>query len=314
MEKKNFEFSASYTSITKYVDQERDNFIPQVLGKVRTTDYVTVVYDVPYSKEIGPLVASTIDFVAGDCSIFANTATSSISTVNVTTCLKKAGESFCLDDMKQYFANNMPRGASQEDGLPFEDKFLGEKYAVIAKKLDTLFFLGDSCVTGVIAGATAGGATVLGTSSVGSTPWAVSTAVTNGVIFTIDTMIDSLSDDIRDADDLVLFVNRKAFDAYTRSIRNLNLFHYDPEEIRNGVVSVFGKYNLTLVATAGLNGTNKAILHRTSLLFWATDLNPIEEPINGGFERTLDKYLLVYKVKIGTGVGFPATAVVINVA
>ena len=315
MEKRNIDFSATYTSITKVVDQAHDTFIPQVIGKVRTTDFVTVVPDVPYSKEIGPLVGSTIDFVAGDCSVFANTATSSVATVNVTTCLKKAGESFCLDEMKQYFVNSMPRGASQEDGLPFEEQFLNQKYEVIAKKLDNMFFLGDgSCVTGIIPGATAGGATVLGTASVGSTPWAVSTAVTNGIIYTIDTMIDNLDADILDADDLVLFVNRKAFDTYTRSIRNLNLIQYNAEEIRNGVVSVFGKYNLTMVATAGLAGTNKAILHRSSLLFWATDLNPIEAPINGGFERTLDKYVIVYKVKIGTGVGFPATAVVVNVA
>lgn len=314
MEKRKLEFTATYTSITKYVDQEQDNFIAQLIGKVRSVDYVTVVPDVPYSKEIGPLVSSTIDFVNGDCSVFANTATTSIATVNVTTCLKKANESFCLDEMKQYFVNHMPRGASQEDGLPFEQKFLDEKYTVLAKKLDKLFFLGDSCVTGIIPGATAGGATVIGTSSVGSTPWAVSTAVTNGVIFTIDTMIDNIPDDYLDAEDLVLFVNRGAFDAYTRSIRNLNLFHYNPEEIRNGVVSVFGKYNVKLVATAGLDGTNKSILHRSSLLFWATDMNPIEAPINGGFERTLDKYILVYKVKIGTGVGFPASAVVVNVA
>jgi hypothetical protein len=314
MEKKNFEFSASYTSITKYIDQERDNFIPQLYGKVRTLDYVTIVPDVPYSKEIGPLVSSTLDFVAGDCSVFANTGTTSVATVNVTTCLKKTGEQFCLDEMKQYFANNMPRGASQEGPLPFEEAFMNEKYSLIAKKLDALFFLGDSCVTGIIPGATAGGATVIGTASVTATPWTVSTTVNNGAILTIDTMIDSLSDDYRDAEDLVLFVNRKAFDAYTRSIRNLNLFHYNPEEIKDGSVSVFGKYNVRLVATAGLTGTNKAILHRGSLLFWATDLNPLEEPINGGFERTLDKYVIVYKVKIGTGVGFPAQAVVLNVA
>ena len=314
MEKKKFEFSASYTSITKYIEQEHDNFIPQLYGKLRTLDYVTLVPDVPYSKEIGPLVSSTIDFVAGDCAVFANTATTSVATVNVTTCLKKAGEQFCLDEMKQYFVTTMPRGAQQEGPLPMEAQFLDEKYGLLAKKLDTLFFFGDTCVTGIIYGATAGGATIIGTSSVGSTPFAVSTSVSNGVIFTIDTMIDALSDDYRDADDLVLFVNRKAFDAYVRSLRNLNLFHYDPEEIRNGVVSVAGKYNVKLVATVGLANTNKAILHRSSLLFWATDMDPVESPIIGSYEITLDKYVIVYKVKIGTGIGFPASAVVVNVA
>lgn len=314
MEKRKLEFAASYTSITKYVEQEQDNFLPGIIGKVRTTDFVSIQGDIPNSKEIGPLVTSTIDFIDGDtCPAPVTSATTSIVTVNVTTCLKTVNELFCLDEMKRYFVNHMSRGPVQES-LPFEQKFIDEKYSVIAKKLDRLFFLGDSCVTGVIPGATAGGATVLGTSSVTSTPWAVSTAVTNGVIFTIDTMIDNIPDDYLDADDLVLFVNRGAFDAYTRSIRNLNLFHYNPEEIRNGVVSVFGKYNLTLVATAGLEGSNKAILHRGSLLFWGTDLAPIEAPMTGGYERTLGKYLLIFKVKIGTGVGFPANAVVVNVA
>lgn len=312
MQKKNFQFTATYDSITKQIDQEHNDFIAKTIGKVRTLDYVTILPNVPYSIEVGPLVSSNIDLTVGTCPAVANGATTSIASVNITTSLYSHYETFCLDDMKLYFNRQMGRGAIQED-LPFESQFLDEKNTVIAKKLDAKFFLGDGTVAGVIYGATAGGAVGLTAGDVSATPWSVSTAVSNGAINTIDKMIQALPADVLDADDLVLFVSRTAFDAYSMSIRNLVGVNWDTTILVNGVAPVWGKPNVTLVATAGLAGSNKAILHRSSLLFWATDLNA-EGQFKGGYENTLGKYLLRYAVKLGAGIGFPDQAVICTIA
>ncbi len=52
MEKKDLKFSATYTSINKYVDQLYDGFIASVVGKVRTLDFITIIPDVKYSKVV----------------------------------------------------------------------------------------------------------------------------------------------------------------------------------------------------------------------------------------------------------------------
>jgi len=312
MEKKNLKFSASYTSINKYVDQLYDGFIPSVVGKVRTLDFISVVPDVKYSKVI-PNVDTTLDLIAADtCTTFANGATTSVTGITLTTCYKKMEESICLNEMEQYYFGQFMRRGSDQENLPFEEAFFNEKFEKIAKKLDQTFWQGDSCVGGVlstagIAGITASGGTVITTASFSQ----VSSAVNNGVIAAIDAAIDALNSDML-SEELVLAVGQDIFDKYTRSVRNLNLYHFSPDEIDGAAVRLFGKRNITMFATVGLNGTNKALLTKGSYIHWGTDLTPDEEPIKGEYNMYLDKYLIRYKVKIGNALSFPGRAVVLK--
>lgn len=303
MEKKDLKFSATYTSINKYVDQLYDGFIASVVGKVRTLDFITIIPDVKYSKVV-PTVDTTLDFVAADtCTTFANGATTSVVGVTLTACYLKSEESFCLSEMEQYyFGQYMRRGSTQEQ-LPFEEAFMDEKMGKIAKKLDQIFWQGNSCVTGLIAGATAGGASLVTAS------FSVSTAANNGVIATFDAMADALNSDML-SEELVLFCGQDTFDKYTRSIRNLNLYHFSPDEINGASVRMFGKRNITIVATVGLDGTNRAILTKPEFILWGTDLAPADEALAGEYNFQLDRYLMRYKVKIAAGIAFPARAVV----
>lgn len=309
MEKKNLKFNATYTTINKYVDQLYDGFIPTVVGKIRTLDHVTLIPDVAYSKVI-PVVSTTFDLKdASSCSAFANGATTSVTGVTLTTCFKKYEEQFCVNEMSQYYFGQYIKRGDYET-VPFEAAFIDEKVGKLAKKLDQMFWQGgDSCLTtGLIATATqSGSATVTATFS-------VSTAATNGVIATLDAMVDNLNSDLLSEDDLVLFVGQDTFDKYTRSIRNLNFFHFSPDEIKNGVVQLFGKRNVTLVATVGLDGTNKALLTKSSWIFWGTDINPGTDaenlPIKAEYSSYLDANIFRMKIKIGLALANPTLAVV----
>jgi len=306
--KKKLEFSASYTSINKYVDQLYDGFIPSVVGKVRTLDFINIVPDVKYSKVV-PTVDTSFDFVAADsCSTFANGGTTSVTGVTLTTCYLKYEEQLCLSEMEQYYFGQYMKAGSDQTQLPFEQAFFDEKMGKIAKKLDTTFWQGGSCNTGLLSTAGIAGLTASGATKVTAT-MSVSSAVTNGVIATFDAMIDALNSDML-SEELVLFVGQDTFDKYTRSVRNLNLYHFSPDEIDGAAVRLFGKRNVTLVATVGLNGTNKALLTKGEYILWGTDLNPDEEPIKGEYNMYLDKYLIRYKVKIAGAVAFPARAVI----
>ncbi len=320
MEKRKLNFEASYSNISKYIDSLYDGFIPNVYGRVRTLDHVNVIPDVKYTKVIPTVSETEGTFVsAAACSSFSNGATTSVTGVTLTAVYLKKEESFCLNEMEQYyFGQYMKRGSDQED-LPFEQAFIQNKMNVIAKRLDTMYWQGDPSVslTGEIAAAVAGGAISLTASTLGTgaTAFGISTAVTNGVISTFDAMIDALDASVLDEEDLVLFVGRDVFDRYTRSIRNLNFYHCSPDEIRNGVTPLFGKNNVKLVATAGLNGTYKALLGKGEWIFFGTDMRPDgpdDEPIKGEYSMYYDKYLMRYKVKMATGIAFGTKFVVIN--
>jgi hypothetical protein len=144
--------------------------------------------------------------------------------------------------------------------------------------------------------------------------FSVSTTATNGVIATFDQMVSKLNTDLLSEDDLVLFVGQDTFDNYTRSIRNLNFFHFSPDEINNGVVKMFGKRNVTVVATVGLDGSGKALLTKGSWIFWGTDINPGRDeqnlPIKAQYSEYLDAVIFRMKIKIGLAIAFPTQAVV----
>lgn len=140
--------------------------------------------------------------------------------------------------------------------------------------------------------------------------FSISTAATNGVIATFDAMVDALGTDLLSEDDLVLFCGTDTFDKYTRSIRNLNFYHFSPDEINNGVVKLFGKRNVTLVATVGLDGTNKALLHKASWLYWGTDVDPKSASIKSEYSVYLGQNIFRMKIKLGVALAFPTSAVV----
>lgn len=302
MENKDLKFTASYITITKHIEQSYDGFISSVVGKIRTLDHVTLVPDVKYQKQV-PIMDSTFDFVANDCTTFANHGTSSVSAVVLTAVTLKAEESICLADMEQYYFGQYMKPGTDQRELPFEAAFMEEKYGKIAKKIDKIFWQGGNGVTGLITGATAGGATVV----TGS--YSVSTSVTNGVIASFNTMLDSLSADMS-GEDLVLFVGQDVFDKYVRSVANINFYHYSAEDIAEGVGTLFGKSNVKLVATNGLNGYYKAILTKPEYILYGCDLNPADEALKGEYNFYLDLYLIRYKFKIAPGIALPADAVV----
>jgi hypothetical protein len=293
----NFKFSVSWDgAITNYVDRSWETIVPVIVGKSRLLDFVQLVDGVKYSKEI-PIFDNTVSLKnAADCSTFSDTSAINMSIVTLTTKYLKDELAICLSDLELYSTGlKMPQGSDQEE-VPFFNAFMAQKEAKITKVIDQYAFLGNSGlgITGYIASATASGATTLATQS-----FAVSTAVSNGILLTIDNMIDALDAEYQDEEDLVIFIGREVFDKYTRSIRNLNLYHYNPEDIKNGVVTVAGKYNVKLVATVGLNGANKAILGKGSFFLFGTDLEPSREAMRGEYNMQLDKFIVRYKFKVG---------------
>ncbi|OJW82075.1 MAG: hypothetical protein BGO69_15875 [Bacteroidetes bacterium 46-16] len=301
---KNQEFSVTYTSINTYVDQNASGFIPSVIGKIKTLDYVTPVLDVKTSK-VMPVSKHTFDFVDGDaCSTIANSATSSLVGVTLTSKRLKTEETFCLQDIEKYFPEWCKRGSDLQD-LPLEGAFIAEKEKAVAKSIDKIFWLGNPLITGMIATATASGCIGLTAQGFG-----VSTGWTDGILKTIDNMCASLDADVRSEEDEVIFVGTEIFDNYVLSIRNVNNYHLDPADVKNYETRVAGKPNVKLVGTSGLNGSNLAFMHKMEWTFFGTDIMPDEESIMAWFDKSLDKYCLRYRAKIAVALANPTYAAV----
>lgn len=302
----NFKFAVNWdNAVSKYVDRSWESIIPSIVGKSRLLDHVTLVDGVKYSKEI-PFFDTSISLKnAADCSTFSDTSSIDMNIVVLTTKYLKDELAICLSDLELYSTGlRMKQGSDQEE-VPFFDQFMANREAKIVKAIDTYAFSGNAPlgITGFIQSATASGATVIGATGVGgngvTASFAVSTSITNGIIKTFDTMVASLDPEYLDEEDLTIFVGRDALLNYAESVRNLNNYHYNAEDLKNkGVIELMGK-PVKLVATVGLNGSNKAILHKGSYFLFGTDLEPSREAIRSEYNMQLDKVIVRYKFKVG---------------
>ena len=309
MEPIKLNFTATYESLDKYVDQLYNGFVPEVYGKIKTLEYINLIPNVDYSKIIPDLNSTLVWSDGGSCNAFDGAgSTSSFTGRVITTCMKHAEEALCLDEMSQYYFG--PFMKNDYKSIPFEESFLRHKEELVAKQLDTFFWNGDgNCLNSITAIATTGGATGLTAVSL-----SLSTAVSNGIILTIDNVIAALPADYTMEDDLVIFVGRDLFDTYVRSWRNIGNYFVDYKELEGDVLRIPGKSNIRMVATVGLNGKNKGMLGKASFMHWGADKNFQEEGFDGEYNFRLRKYLLRFTTKIGSQVSQPESFVVFTSA
>lgn len=291
---KHQEFSITYGSLNTYVEQNAKTFIPNVIGRIGALEDFTIFDNVKTSQDI-PILDDIIKFVpASSCTSFVDYGTSSMDKVTVTVIPLKVERAFCLEEMERYFPNWFPQG-SNHTTVPQEQAFMDSIWTQIAYQVEYNAFNSGDGVTGVIAAATASGCTVLATQS-----FAVSTAANNGIIATLDNMVANINSKLRSQNDLIVYVGNDAFDNYTLSVRNLNWYHFSPDEIDNGAVKMFGKRNVKIRATAALDGKNMAWMHKSAWTGFGYDKDPLKETPNSGYDLYLDKYIFRIVMKYNT--------------
>jgi hypothetical protein len=308
-----FNLAAEYTSINKEVINSEE-FVAAVVAKSKTAEIINVVPDVKYTKVI-PVVNTNLTLKAiGNGTAFSSTGvTTSIVGTSLTSVGLEFEEGLGLNDFEQYFGKYVQKGTDQTD-LTFSSFFIDEKMGRIAKQLDTIYWTGNSSpsITGIYSYLNTGGATGITAQSS-----AVSTAVNNGIVLTINNLVSNLNSDMRSEDDLVIFMGQDAFDNYTRSVANLNLFHFSADEANNYIISLYGKRNIKIVGTSGLNavsGVSRFVLHKASHLLWGTDMLPLEEPMVTWYSKDFDQYRFRYKVKIAVAAHEASKAVIATTA
>lgn len=171
--------------------------------------------------------------------------------------------------------------AGSPTSIPFEEQIGQDKANNIAKLLEIAMWQGDTATTntnpntnkfdGFIKLIDAASASTVA----GNTSSATSITVAN-VDDLIDNIYNVIPADIADASDLVLWVGIDTFKKYTTALRNNNLFHYAADS--EGMEITIPATNVKMIATGGLNGTNRMFLGRLNNFFIGTDLaNELEE-------------------------------------
>ncbi len=195
--------------------------------------------------------------------------------------------------------------AGSPTSIPFEEQIGQDKANNISKLLEIAMWQGDTATTNTNPNTNkfdgfiklidaASASTVAGNTS------SATSITTANVDDLIDNIYNVIPADIADASDLVLWVGIDTFKKYTTALRNNNLFHYAADS--EGMEIMIPATNVKMIATGGLNGTNRMFLGRLNNFFVGTDLaNELEEY---KFWYSVDNDIVRFRATMKYGVQF----------
>lgn len=304
MDKNKLKFSYVVSALSPYVDQLNTDFLEKVVGKVRTLDYVTIVPDVKYQKQVN-LPNSTITFTSADSCGFDPSGSTTYDKVVIGVCDVKYEDQLCNNTLENYWIGKFMKKGSVQDEIPFEQYWMNEKMNKIAVELDKIFWQGD--VTGQTGNLALCDGIIeklkYASPSRVSVPSASGLTSSSTVIADLQTLVSNIPDAIID-EDLTLFVDPAIFTALQSALFAGKYFNPQTFNVDGGTYVLPFKPNVTVVSTAGLAGTDKAILGKSEYIMWGTDLAPSDEPLKSEYNFRLDAVLVRYRVKIGAQIAY----------
>jgi len=136
----------------------------------------------------------------------------------------------------------------------------------------------------------------------------VETPTSSNILAQVDLLIENLSDDVQDREDLTVFMSVANFRKYIAGIRAENSYYFDPNSIENrgGVLDMVHPFsNVRIVGTVGLNGSNRLVLGPAQQIVVGTDLLSDVDNFQLWYDINSDKMKHRISTKLGVNVAYP---------
>lgn len=266
-----------------------------------------VMVGVKSSEKINIMDTDAIFQAGGTCGFNASGSTT-FTQRTVTIGKVKVNESLCPKALEaKYLQKALPEG-SRYDSIAFAAEYTDKKAARIAAQLETALWTGDTASVNVNVNKFDGLIKLIGTSAVeannatyfGSTATSITSA---NVVAVVDALYKAIPATVVSADDMTIFVGQDVFRTYTIALKNANMFNYSFDGKADSEFFLPGT-PVKVVATPGLNGTNKLYAMRLSNLFLGTDLLNEEERFEVFYAKEADEVRFVSEFKMGVNVAF----------
>jgi hypothetical protein len=124
----------------------------------------------------------------------------------------------------------------------------------------------------------------------------------------MDAMIDGLSADVANRDDLTFFMSVTNFRKYVSALRTANNFYFDPSSITNrgGILEMMYPFqNIKVVGTVGLQGSSRIVLGPAKQIVVGTDLLSDFSEFQLWYDINTDTLRHRISTKLGVNIAFP---------
>jgi len=266
-----------------------------------------VMVGVKSAETINIMDTDAIFQAGGSCGFNASGSTT-FTQRTVTVGKIKVNESLCPKDLEaKYLQKALPEG-SRYDSIAFAADYTDKKAARIAAQLETAIWQGATGSANVNLNKFQGLVTLIGSSAVeannatyyGGTATAITTA---NVVAIFDALYKAIPATVVAKDDMTIWCGQDVFRTYTIALKNANMFNYAFDGKADSEFFLPGT-PIKVVATPGLNGTNKIYAIRLSNMFLGTDLLNEEERFELFYAKEADQVRFVSEFKMGVNVAF----------
>ena len=300
--------SLDVNGLTAWVDENKMPLIKKSVLGGRTLQFITIQPDIKNSAAIN-IIDSTLNIQAGGCG-FSNAGTTSLTQRDLSVTPLKVNESICLDTLESYWVSAQMQAGSYNESIPFEQIYAEQKADLIAAAVEDNMWKGNSPLFGsftefngfikLFENTAASASTVNGNTA------SVTALTAANIIAVVDAVAAVVPTDIIDAEDLILFMGYDTYRLWATALRNANLYSYTGAENQMDQFSqMIPGTNIRVVATRGLNATNRMYLSRAANFYFGTDLLNDYESFELFYSKDNQEVRFVAKWKAGVEVAFP---------
>jgi hypothetical protein len=303
---KNYNFDFDTAGLSDYLNANADLFLHRIVMDTVEAQYYRVLPNIKFGELIPLFETGSIDTIAtpgNSCSFSGGTIVLAERELKV--CQYNIQKAYCYDELNRTILSiRLAPGSYVESNIPMEEAFMND----ISRKANVYMsrqFWGattavDGC-SGVVEQLT--GATFSGSvTPVGYTAMTAANATTIA-----DAYISALPDALKPVT-TILALNHSDFQALQLSLRNQNLFHYNPETLASGMMAVQIPFTNVIAISTELGntavGAGKAVLTNPENLMYGTDLmSDFQNPI-AWYSQDFQEQRIKLATKLGAAVAF----------
>jgi len=297
--------SLSLGGLTTYVEENKLEMLQAAIAKGKTASLIQMRTGIKETSKF-PVLSTVVTLAADGCARVA-TGTTAITQVSLTVGDIMVAEDLCIKTLKSYYlSTQMKNGSWDEAENPFEAEFMANKTAQLQKVLEVGIWQGDTgsgtnnikyfdgLIKLIDAGSPVDGNADGVTAAVG--------ILKSNVVDIFWGMVAAIPEQVREADDLILFVGMDTFSLYERALYEANMFNYSSND-NPGSSPFYGASGIQIEAVHGLTGTNRCFLASASNLFVGTDMEGEDEDIRLYENPSTTSLEYTSRFKYGTACG-----------
>lgn len=284
------------SALNDFNNEVAGKVVPKIVFEGYTTSILPIQEGIKYQEPLN-IFEVDLQVQSGDC--VSNPSGSFDATQrNITVTQRTSYDGLCLDNLNPKYL-----GISALDRGSYNETFklasvYTEQIVNQMKKSDDSFLWNASNFGTWTSGSTAG--VVVPDAATGS----VSSATIIGIT---DALIENLSADVADRDDLTIWMSVGNFRKFITALRGLNNYFFDPGSISNrtGILQIAYPFqNVKVVGTAGITGDRIALMPDAYAVV-GTDLMSDVENFQLWYDINADQLKHRLKSKLGSQVAFP---------